>query len=155
METITWFIFGVVILHGILAGSSFDVTLIKLPTRKRIGPVAYAHFARANDLGNGLIVYPILGISALVSVFGITIFAFITLQREIILNLLYTACGLTVAHSLCTVKAAPIMLGIKNATNNEASLRLKLKRFTFWHAWRAIFQLFTFIILLVVLINIF
>jgi hypothetical protein len=29
-----------VFLHGIIAGTSFDVDLVKLPTRKRIGPIA-------------------------------------------------------------------------------------------------------------------
>src|ERR1041385_6090669 len=66
--------------NGLLAGGSLDTSLVKLPTRRRIGNVAYATFARGNDLGNGLIVYPILGIGAAFLVFIMTIAAY--LQRQ-------------------------------------------------------------------------
>ena len=46
--------------NGLLAGLNTDTALVKLPARRRIGAVAYATFARGNDLGNGLIVYPLL-----------------------------------------------------------------------------------------------
>jgi hypothetical protein len=45
-------------LNGLLAGYSVDGALVKLPTRRRIGAVAYATFARGNDLGNGIWVTP-------------------------------------------------------------------------------------------------
>jgi hypothetical protein len=41
-------------LKGLLAGLSVKVALVKLPTRRRIGAVAYAAFARGSDLGNGV-----------------------------------------------------------------------------------------------------
>jgi hypothetical protein len=41
-----------------------DKSLVQLPARHRIGVVAFAAFSRANDLGNGLILYPALGIGA-------------------------------------------------------------------------------------------
>src|SRR5258706_10343577 len=46
------------------AGGSLEGSLVKLPARRRIGVIAYATFARGNDLGNGLVVYPIWAISA-------------------------------------------------------------------------------------------
>jgi hypothetical protein len=39
--------------QGLAAGICFDTAMVKLPTRRRIGSIAYAHFARGNDLGNG------------------------------------------------------------------------------------------------------
>jgi hypothetical protein len=67
-----------VFLHGTIAETRFDVALVKLPTRKRIGAIACANFARNNDLGNSIVVYPIPGITALVLTFGITLLAFFT-----------------------------------------------------------------------------
>lgn len=46
-------------LNGMLGGASFEGAVVKLPTRRRIGALAYATFARGNDLGNGLWVYPL------------------------------------------------------------------------------------------------
>lgn len=40
-------------INGLLAGLNVDTALVKFPTRWRIGMVAYATFARVNDLGNG------------------------------------------------------------------------------------------------------
>jgi hypothetical protein len=51
-------------LTGLLAGLSFDGALVKLPARHRIGAVAYATYARGNDLDNGLWVYPSTAIGA-------------------------------------------------------------------------------------------
>jgi hypothetical protein len=134
-----------VFLHGIIAGISIDVALVKLPTRKRIGPVAYAHFARNNDLGNGIVVYPALGITVLILTFVTTIIAFffgIRLQEMIPL---YVTCVLAVAHTLATANAAPIMLSLKTAKDKEKILEQKLDRFAFWHAIRTVFQVVAFI----------
>jgi len=49
--------------HLILGGSAVDRLLVQLPARHRIGPVAYAHYARATDMANGYFLYPLLGIS--------------------------------------------------------------------------------------------
>ncbi len=51
-------------INGLLAGLNTDTALVKLPARRRIGAVAYATCARGNDLGNGLVVYPLLGAGA-------------------------------------------------------------------------------------------
>ena len=133
-----------VFLHGIIAGTSFDVAFVKLPTRKRIGYIAYANFARNNDLGNGIVVYPILGILSLILTFGTTIIVFIYKQNINILITLCLASVLTIAHSLCTLKAAPIMLSLKKTKDDEIILKQKLDKFTFWHSFRTIFQVLTF-----------
>ena len=42
---------------GILAGLSLDKVIVQLPARRRIGVTAYAAYARAADLGNGIAFY--------------------------------------------------------------------------------------------------
>ncbi len=72
MNMLFWLVVTAVVIHGIIAGVSFDVAAVKLPTRKRIGAIAYAHFARGNDLGNGIVVYPVIAILALLLVAAAT-----------------------------------------------------------------------------------
>ena len=45
---------GATALNGILAGASLDQSIKQLPSRHRIGPVAYSTYSRASDLGNGI-----------------------------------------------------------------------------------------------------
>jgi len=65
LNILFWLVVIAVIIDGIIAGVSFDIAMVKLPTRKRVGVVAYAQFARGNDMGNGIVVYPTIAILAL------------------------------------------------------------------------------------------
>jgi hypothetical protein len=142
-----------VVVNGILAGLSFDVAVVKLPTRKRIGAIAYANFARGNDLGNGLIVYPAVGVLAAVLALGTTIAAFLAHTPQSVLLPLAVASGATIAHSVCTAKAAPIMLSLRSTPDDEKLLTAKLDRFAFWHNFRVAFQLLAFVMLLWALVE--
>ncbi len=136
-------------INGLLAGLNVDTALVKLPARRRIGAVAYATFARGNDLGNGLLVYPLLGIGAALLTVLATIFAFVLPARaeEVVLPL-SLATLLSLLHSFVTTRAAPIMLSLKNAPDDEALLNAKLDRFARWHALRATLQIIVFFVLL-------
>jgi hypothetical protein len=142
-----------VTVNGLLAGASFDVATVKLPTRQRIGPVAYANFARSNDLGNGLVVYPAAGISAALLVLGTTIATYFVGGSSAVMVSLLLACAGTVAHSICTAKAAPIMLSLRGTPDDDAVLAAKLDRFAFWHGLRTVFQISTFVVLLWALVE--
>jgi hypothetical protein len=135
-------------INGLLAGLNTDTTLVKLPARRRIGAVAYATFARGNDLGNGLVVYPLLGVGAALLTVLATALAYIVRSPIEVLLPLSIALLLSVLHSFATTRAAPVMLGIKDAPNDEALLASKLDRFARWHTVRATFQVLTFFVLL-------
>ena len=154
MIIVFWLIVIAVIIHGLIAGISFDVATVKLPTRKRIGAIAYAKFARGNDLGNGVIIYPTIAILALMLVAGSTLTAYFSqAPRQVMLPLLAACCG-TIAHSLCTAKAAPNILSLRRAPDDEVLLAGKLNAFAKWHAYRATFQFLTFVFLVLALIAI-
>ena len=138
--------------NGLLAGGSLDTSLVKLPTRRRIGNVAYATFARGNDLGNGLIVYPILGIGSALLVFIATVVAYSQRQATGEMIPLVFALITSILHSIATSQAAPVMLSLKNTPNDEAILKDKLDKFERWHAIRTIFQVLTFLALVQALI---
>lgn len=148
MSVAFWLLAVAVVVHGLIAGASFDVAVVKLPTRNRIGSVAYANFARGNDLGNGLVVYPAFGILAVLLVLGTTISIYFTNPSPTVMVPLLLACACTVTHSVCTAKAAPIMLSLRRAPDEEALLAAKLDRFAYWHGLRATFQIATFVVLL-------
>ena len=148
-----WLLAVTVVVAGLIAGTSFDVAVVKLPARNRIGSVAYANFARGNDLGNGLVVYPAFGILAVLLVLGTTISIYLTNPSKAVMVPLLLAVAGTVAHSVTTAKAAPIMLGLRRTSDDEAVLKAKLDRFAFWHGLRAAFQISTFVVLLWALVE--
>jgi len=135
-------------LNGMLAGASLEGSLVKLPARRRIGNIAYATFARGNDLGNGRVVYPVWAISATLFIFMATVVALVTTQPLGSLLPLLLASGTSVCHFIATSQAAPTMLSLKNTSDNEALLGAKLDRFERWHAVRAVFQVLTFFLML-------
>lgn len=134
--------------NGLLAGLNTDTALVKLPARRRIGAVAYTTFARGNDLGNGLVVYPLLGVGAALLTLFATALAYAEHSPLEVVLLLSLASGLSLLHTFATTRAAPVMLSLKDAPDNEALLMAKLDRFARWHAVRATFQVLTFFVLL-------
>jgi hypothetical protein len=135
-------------LNGLLAGYSVDGALVKLPTRRRIGAVAYATFARGNDLGNGIWVYPATAISAALLTIIATIVAYVERAPAALLALLSVATVLSIGHFLATAQAAPIMLRVGKTPDDAALLSPLLDRFARWHALRATLQALTFLVML-------
>ena len=148
MSVLTLLIILAVIFNGTLGGASLDGALVKLPARKRIGARAYAVFARGNDLGNGLWVYPSWAIVAALLVLAAAIVSLAGGSTPALRAALLAAAGASVLHFIATSRAAPVMLSIRNAPDDEQLLAERLNRFAFWHAFRAFFQLLTFLILI-------
>lgn len=139
---------SMIFVHGLAAGICFDVATVKLPTRRRIGAVAYAHFARGNDLGNGLKVYPFLVGGGGLLLVALAVVAQLTAQPERLRYPLFAAALAAIGCLAATAKAAPIMLSLKSTPDDAGVLGEKLDRFAFWHAWRTAFQLCAFAALL-------
>ncbi len=135
-------------MNGLLSGLNVDTALVKLPARRRIGAVAYATFARGNDLGNGLMVYPLLGIGAALLTVLATVVAFASHAPMELTLPLSLASLLSLLHTAATARAAPVMRSLKDAPDEEAHLTAKLDHFARWHAVRATFQVLAFFILL-------
>ena len=101
--------------NGLLAGLNVDTALVKLPARRRIGVLSYATFARGNDLGNGRVVYPLLGIGAALLTILATILAFAEQEPAALLVPLVLATVLSLLHTFATTRAAPVMLSLKDS----------------------------------------
>jgi len=154
LNILFWLVVIAVIVHGIVAGVSFDVAMVKLPTRKRVGVIAYAQFARGNDLGNGIVVYPAMAILALFLIIATTFAVYSVHGPQAVMLPLLSACVGTVAHFVCTAKAAPNMLSLRSAPDDEALLTRKLDAFAKWHAYRTLFQFLTFVVLVWALVEV-
>jgi hypothetical protein len=148
MSLLLFLIIIATVLNGGLAGGSLEGSLVKLPARRRIGVVAYATFARGNDLGNGLVVYPIWAVSAALFTFIATIVAYVEHQPLELLLPLTLASLTSIGHFLATSQAAPVMLSLRHTPDDEAILTAKLDKFELWSAVRTTLQVLTFFILI-------
>lgn len=127
------------------AGMSLDQAIKQLPARRRIGAVAYSAYSKAGDQGNGLFLYPPMGIASLVlavaaAVSGRLYHLPYTLQAPLDISAM-----MAVLHSLVTVRAAPINFSQREyKPTDEANLARVLDRFAFWHNLRTVLQTLNF-----------
>src|SRR5258706_14190966 len=141
-------ILAATVVTGLLAGASLDKAIVQLPARQRMGVVAFSAFSRANDLGNGLIVYPAFGISAALLTIIAALAAFLQGAPSAQVWPLYISALLAVLHSVTTVRAAPNMLSLRGSNSDETILTETLNRFAKWHNLRAVLQLLNFVMML-------
>jgi hypothetical protein len=139
-----WLLLTVVLFNGVLAGLSVDKVVVQLPARRRMGVVAYAHYARAADLGNGAVLYPITGIGAALLTMAAAVAALASDASTTVRVLLAGAAGLSVLHSAATAVAAPTMFRVGKSPDTEADLAPLLSRFAYASTVRAGLQVATF-----------
>jgi hypothetical protein len=108
--------------------------------RRVIGPAAYAAYARAADGGNGIAWYATLGAGTAALTLA-TAAATLRAGPSPRARTAAAAAGiLSLAHSLTTTKAAPIMLGLRRDDRGSQQLAEALDRFQRWQTIRAILQ---------------
>ena len=128
---------------GLLAGLSLDKVIVQLPARRQIGVTAYAAYARASDLGNGIAFYAVVGVGAAM----LTLAAFaVALGAPGDVTGLLAAAAVFSLHSAATGRAAPAMFQIGRTGDDEAALTPLLTRFARWSAARAAVQTATLIV---------
>jgi membrane associated rhomboid family serine protease len=125
---------------GILAGLSLDKVIVQFPARRRIGVTAYAPYARAADLGNGIAFCAALGVGAAALTLAAFAVAAALGASGAVAGLLAAAAALSVVHSAITGRAAPAMFKIGRAGDDPAALTPLLARFARWSAARAAAQ---------------
>jgi hypothetical protein len=140
------------IMTGLLAGASLDKSVVQLPARHRMGVVKFAVFSRANDLGNGVIAYPILGIGSALSTITAALAAYWQGLSFTVAGPLYLSALLAVLHTISTTQAAPTMLQLRQPIHDEKTLILIFRRFERWHNVRMVLQVLNFITLIWALI---
>jgi hypothetical protein len=150
-DTLLLFILVATATTGILAGASLDQSIKQLPARHRMGMVAFSSYSRAADLGNGIVWYAVIGISAATLTVAAAIVAH--WQATTHVTPLDLAAVLAVLHSLVTARAAPTNFSQRKAADDEVALAQIFNRFARWQALRAVLQVLNFGALLWALIG--
>ena len=118
-----------------------------MPARHRIGARAYSAYSQAADLGNGVAWYAGLGIGGAaltIAAAGVALVGRRSSSERVPLSI---AAILAIAHSLVTMRAAPINFSQRRASD-DAALEAVFARFERWQAVRAVLQLGTFLAVL-------
>src|SRR5579864_661997 len=89
-----------VALNGLVVGASLDQSIKQLPSRHRIGAVAYSVYSRASDLGNGIAWYGSAGIAAVLVTMAAAVVTFSQKNNSAYAPLIYVAAVLSIVHSL-------------------------------------------------------
>ena len=140
-------------IRGLGAGIIYDVALVSLPVRRVIGAIPYANFARANYQGNGVKTYATVSISGVLLTIAAAIAAFMRGESAIVSWSIAISLIATVIAFIGTSRAHPAMLSLRKAPDEEALLSEILDRFARWHTFSTVWQLISFVALVVALAN--
>lgn len=140
-----WLMVGATLLTGFLAGTDLDRTLVAMPAWEHVGAIEWAAFSRHADLANGLFVYPVEAIGGTLLIAGaIASLSVMRTKGGAPPRFLYAALALSIAGLLLTIKAAPIMLGIRDL-HDTAALNRAFATFLYWGNLRSICQIAAFV----------
>jgi hypothetical protein len=131
------------IINGVLVGASLDQSIKQLPTRHRIGVVAFSEYSKAGDLGRGTAWYAALGIGAAALTVIAAVVALTGRPGARSVTALWLAIVLTVAHSFATARAAPLNFSQRSAAGDPVRLAAIFDRFERWQTIRAVLQVLT------------
>lgn len=130
---------------GLLAGGNIDRAFVAMPAWQQVGAPSWAAFSRHADLGNGLVLYPVEAVGgALLTLAAAIMIHFDRNAPRAAIVSLYAAVLFAVGGLALTVKAAPIMLGIRDVAE-PATLRQAFEGFWYWGNLRAVSQVLAFV----------
>ena len=130
-------------LSGVVAGTTIDTGIVKLPAWRRLGAKPWAEYTR-EELPISLVWYPILGIGAvLVNVAAtVAVHRDAEASRSAALPSRMVAI-LAIGHLLTTSRAVPYMVRVRE-TADPATLKDALEGFARWHLARTVIDGLTF-----------
>ena len=130
-------------LSGVVAGTTIDTGVVKLPSWRRLGAEPCTAYTRG-ELPTSLVWYPVLGVGGVLA----NLAAAVAVHRNgeaARSAALPSRAGalLAIGHLLTTAKAVPHMVRVRE-TGDPASLREALEGFTRWHLARTGIYALTF-----------
>jgi hypothetical protein len=138
MNIATALLIAATVTSAMACGATFDQTFKQLPARHRIGASAYAAYARAADLSNGLIWYPIVGISTTLLCAAAAVAGLLDHPNAMRTTALVILAVGTVVFTAATSRAAPTLLTLRHSEVTDAQAQTTLNRFARFNAIRAI-----------------
>jgi hypothetical protein len=131
-------LFIAAVTNGILVGGAIDRALIGFPAWRAVGPQAWATFSRHADLVNGRVWYPLWAFAGMIcSVAAAVLVTYRSAPFSAACQIAVDAGALfTIGGLLLTLKAAPIMLGLRAIDNDPVALQRAFEGFSYWSYWR-------------------
>jgi hypothetical protein len=136
MDFATKMLLGALTANALAAGATADQAVKQLPARHRIGSLAYAQYARAADLGTGLVWYPPLGLGAAATTLAAATIGLRRHPSSTHRAALIAATVGTLAHIASTARAAPTLLTLRHGDLDPDHTRDVLDRFARLNALR-------------------
>jgi hypothetical protein len=127
-----------VVANALATGATADQAFKQLPARRKIGPVAYAEYARAADLHNGLRWYPALGLGAAATTLAAALGGLRRDETRATKTALLVAAVGTVGHLAATGRAAPTLLSLRHGDLDPTHTGAVLDRFASINAARTV-----------------
>lgn len=142
IDTTLGLLLSATIINAIMVGATLDQSIKQLPARHRIGPLAYASYAKAADFAGGLRYYPVLGAATLLATPAAATAGMLDQPTNHQAIALITAAAGAIAHTLVTARAAPTFLSLRQITDEQTAAAI-LNRFTHLQTLRATLQILT------------
>jgi hypothetical protein len=115
-------------------------TLVEMPAWRHLGAEAWAAFSRRADLGNGHVMYPLVGIGGTVLILAAAIAFRLSPRRPLSVAIpVYAAALMAICVMLTTTQAAPVMLSLGRIGDDPAALQQAFEGFYRWDSIRAVF----------------
>ncbi len=130
-------------LSGLVAGTTLDTGVVKMPAWRRLGAESWARYTR-EELPTGLVWYPILGIGTVLVNLAAT--AAVHRDDEVapaVVRSSRVVGILAVGHLVTDAGAVPHMLKVRE-TDDLATLDEALLSYTRWHLARTTLDVLTF-----------
>ena len=148
-------IIAATLVNGLLASTNVNRSLIDMPAWRHVGPLGWAAFSRHADLGwRAMLLYP--GEAFIGMILSVAAAAMVWRERTVGRRAaapVYAAALLTIGGLLFTIKAAPIILGVRHLGNDPVLLQRAFEGFDFWGWWRGMCQVAAYLASLLALVR--
>jgi hypothetical protein len=139
------------IVRGVGAGIIYDVAVVSLSVRHDIGAVPYARYARALFAGRGATTFAPLAIGGALLSIAVAVGPFLWTDSAVVRWWTCIALAATVLAFAGTTQALPALMTLRHTADEEAALAPVLDRFARWHTISTLWQVVSFIALVVAL----
>jgi len=153
MDSFTILLAATTAVRGLGAGLIYDVALVSLPVRRKIGAIPYTQYALALFSGNGIRTYGPVSILGALLTLAVTIVAFALEKPALVTSSIAVAFLATIIAFFGTSRALPAILSLRQTPDDETRLSQTLDRFARWHTFSTAFQVISFVALVVALAN--
>jgi hypothetical protein len=128
-----------VVTGGLAAGMTVDRSIVALPAWRHLNVEAWAAFSRYADLGNGLYLYPAVGVSTWLLSMATAVVYTVQAGPSEAAAVVYAAAVVALIPVFATTRAVPNMLKVRH-TDDDAQLMTAFAGFQKWNNVRAVGQ---------------